>query len=249
MCRRSARVLDREVGAEVAAAALRRGRARSARSAAARGAARRRGARGPQRRGSARRRATALGRNSAVTVGSPGRGRRCRRGAGCGGLGERGERGSAAEDEALEQRVRGEPVRAVDAGAGALAGGVEARHACAAVEVGDDRRPSCSARPARRGSARARGRSRARLERAIRVGKRSRSIAPEVEKRRAARGDRPRDDVARRQLVGEALAAARREAARPRRAAPREQERPIRPRAPSDGTGRTRGRRRAAPAR
>ena len=39
---------------------------------------------------------------------------------------ERSERGAAAEDEALEHRVRGQPVRAVDAGAGALAGGVEA---------------------------------------------------------------------------------------------------------------------------
>ncbi len=48
------------------------------------------------------------------------------------GLAERGERGPAAEDEAFEQRVRGETVRAVDAGAGALAGRVEARHgACA----------------------------------------------------------------------------------------------------------------------
>ena len=42
------------------------------------------------------------------------------------GLVERGQRGPAAEDEALEQRVRRQPVRAVDAGAGALAGGVEA---------------------------------------------------------------------------------------------------------------------------
>src|SRR5439155_9757576 len=42
------------------------------------------------------------------------------------------------EDEALEQRVRGEPVGAVDAGRGALAGGVKPRQRRAAVEVGDD---------------------------------------------------------------------------------------------------------------
>ena len=54
------------------------------------------------------------------------------------GLAERGEPGAPAEDEALEQRVRGEPVRAVDAGRGALAGGVEPGHGGRAVEVGDD---------------------------------------------------------------------------------------------------------------
>ena len=46
------------------------------------------------------------------------------------GLRQRGQRGAPAEDEALEQRVRGEPVRAVHAGAGALACGVEAGNAC-----------------------------------------------------------------------------------------------------------------------
>ena len=42
------------------------------------------------------------------------------------GLAEGGESGAAAEDEALEQGVRRQPVRAVHAGAGALAGGVQA---------------------------------------------------------------------------------------------------------------------------
>ena len=49
------------------------------------------------------------------------------------------ERGAAAEDEALAERVGGEPVGAVQAGAGALADGVEALDAGRApVEVGDD---------------------------------------------------------------------------------------------------------------
>ena len=53
-------------------------------------------------------------------------------------VGERREGGAAAEDEALEQRVRGQAVRAVDAGAGTLARRVEARDVSPAVKVGDD---------------------------------------------------------------------------------------------------------------
>ena len=66
---------------------------------------------------------------------------------------ERGERRAPAEDEALEQRVRREPVRAVDAGAGALARRVEAGNRGAPVEVGDDPADRVVRRPARRGSA------------------------------------------------------------------------------------------------
>ncbi len=45
---------------------------------------------------------------------------------------------AVGEDEALEQRVRGEPVGAVHAGGGALAAGVEAGDRGRAVEVGGD---------------------------------------------------------------------------------------------------------------
>ena len=62
------------------------------------------------------------------------------------GRDRRGSAGSAsgregrppAEDEALEHRVRGEPVRAVNAGAGALAGGIQARQLSSPFEIGDD---------------------------------------------------------------------------------------------------------------
>ena len=45
---------------------------------------------------------------------------------------------AAREDESLEQRVGGQPVRAVHAGAGGLAGRVEAGHVGAAPQVGAD---------------------------------------------------------------------------------------------------------------
>src|SRR5205085_9929129 len=47
---------------------------------------------------------------------------------------ERGEPRAAAEDEALEQRVRGEPVRPVHSGACALAGGVQPGNGGASVQ-------------------------------------------------------------------------------------------------------------------
>ena len=50
-------------------------------------------------------------------------------------LGERGERGPTPEDEALEERVRREPVRAVHAGRRALTGGVKAGELTPPVEV------------------------------------------------------------------------------------------------------------------
>ena len=57
---------------------------------------------------------------------------------GGGRLVEAGGGGAAAEHEALRERVGGEPVGAVEAGAGGLADRVEAGHGGAAVEVGDD---------------------------------------------------------------------------------------------------------------
>ena len=67
-----------------------------------------------------------------------------------------------AEHEALRQRVGGEPVGAVQAGAGGLADRVEAGHAGAAVEVGDDAAHHVVARRGRRGRARSSGRGRPR---------------------------------------------------------------------------------------
>ena len=67
-------------------------------------------------------------------AGSAGGGRR----AGQPGLVQHRERRTTAEHEAFEQRVRGQPVRAVHAGAGALAGREQAVDAGAPVEVGDD---------------------------------------------------------------------------------------------------------------
>ncbi len=55
-----------------------------------------------------------------------------------GDLCQRRRRGAAAEHEALAERVRGEPVGAVQAGAGALADGVEAGQRGAALEVDRD---------------------------------------------------------------------------------------------------------------
>src|SRR4029077_5714369 len=54
------------------------------------------------------------------------------------GSAQRGKSGATTEDEALEQRVRGETVRAVDAGARALAGGVQTGNVSAPVEIGYD---------------------------------------------------------------------------------------------------------------
>jgi hypothetical protein len=73
---------------------------------------------------------------------------------------ERGARGARAEHEALAERVGGEAVGAVQAGAGALADRVEAGQGRARRAGRSRSRPSCSGRPARPGRARARDRSR-----------------------------------------------------------------------------------------
>ncbi len=131
--RREALVLEGEVGAEVAAAALLAGE-RAARDQAGE----------EMRRRAASRRRPAASRTSPAS--SPHRAPKLRRHrvgdslSDCpwdcpwdsrlvrsAGVGERGERRAAAEDEALEQRVRRETVGAVDARAGALACRVEAR--------------------------------------------------------------------------------------------------------------------------
>ena len=129
-----------------------------------------------------------------------------------GGSSSPAQRGAAAEHEALRERVRGEPVRAVQAGAGALADGVQAGHAArAAVEVGHD--------PAHHVVAG--GRDRDALGRRVQPGLAQRlddvREAPgvdvahvEVDRGRAGLAqqveDRPGDRVARRELVDEALA-------------------------------------------
>jgi hypothetical protein len=122
------------------------------------------------------------------------------------GLAERGESRPPAEHEALEQRVRREAVRSVDSGARALSGRVEPRQLGASVEIGDD--------PAHRVVGR--GRHRDRLDSGVepRILERPdhrREAVPvdraEVEQRCAARSDLTRDDVTRRELVGEAMAA------------------------------------------
>ena len=147
--------------------------------------------------------------------------------AGSAGSSSAASAGAAAEDEALGQRVRRQPVGAVQARAGALADGVEPGQRRAAVEVRPRFRPSCSA-PRGRPAPRSRGGSRpASASAGSDVREAVRSIGPHVEPdgARAAAAqlglDRQRDLVARRQLVDEPLARSRRAAARPRRARPR----------------------------
>ena len=120
-------------------------------------------------------------------------------------VGERSEGGAAAEDEALEQGVRREAVRAVDAGAGALAGGVQARHVGAAVEIGDDAAHRVMGR--RRDGDRLQRRIEAlSLERVHERREAPAIDAAQVEQGRAPLADGARNDVARRELVGEAVA-------------------------------------------
>ncbi len=122
------------------------------------------------------------------------------------GLHEGGEGRAAPEDQALEQRVRGEPVRSVHAGGGALAGGVQAGELAPPLEVGDD--------PAHRVVRRGRDRDRP-LGRVVAVFRESPHEPREssavdlaqVEERGTARRDLASDDVARRELVREALPA------------------------------------------
>ena len=182
--------------------------------AGGRRAAARRGARAP--RGWRRRGAATAGSASAGASG----GRRRR-------IGERRQRRAAAEHEALGERVRGQPVGAVQAGAGALADRVEPGQRRAPVEVRWPPRPSCSARRARPGSRSRRGSIPTSPSAAAMFGKRATSTArmSSLTAGRAAalelRLDRERHLVARCQLVHEALAVLRRAAWRPRRARPR----------------------------
>ena len=139
-------------------------------------------------------------------------------------LGESRQRGAAAEHEALGERVRRQPVRAVQPVACALADRVEAAQRRPAVEVGRD-----PAHRVVRG-----GRDRHPL--AVRV---DADLVERVDDVREAAAlhhrhveldplagvelalDGERDLVARRELVHEPLAARRRRAARPRRGPPR----------------------------
>ncbi len=81
--------------------------------------------------------------------------------------------GARAEHEALAERVRGEPVGAVEAGAGALADRVEARAASCARRGRSRCRPSRSGRRARPGPGRRWDRARRRASAAKTLGKRS----------------------------------------------------------------------------
>ena len=115
-------------------AALERG---SGRSAARADADRRPAARGPRRRARGRRAATARSRVSSDGRAARRRGRRP--GAPGAGSRPRRERRAAPEHEALAERVRGQPVGAVHAGAGALARRRRGRASVErAVEVGHD---------------------------------------------------------------------------------------------------------------
>ena len=128
------------------------------------------------------------------------------------GLVERGQRGAAAEHEALGERVRRQPVGAVQAGAGALADRVEAGQRTSARRGRWPRRPSCSAPRGRPGRGRGAGRCPTSSSAAATLGKRARSTermsrpTAAVPLRSQLRLDRERDLVARRELVDEALA-------------------------------------------
>ena len=93
------------------------------------------------------------------------------------GIAERRQRGAAAEHEALGERVRGQPVGAVQAGAGRLADRVEPGQRRAPVEVAWPRRPSCSARRAPRAAGRGAGRVPPPPSAAAMFGKRATSTA------------------------------------------------------------------------
>ena len=204
-----------------------RAAARRRRRAARAGAGRRAGGSSPARRARARRRATAprasrgagISQRRAPAGGVAGRAPPARR--------ARRARRGAPNTKHSRQRVRGQPVGAVQARARALADGVEARRPCVApVEVGDDaahhvvRRGGDRDELARRVEAR-------RAQRVDDVREARRVDRAHVERRRrrrrsrAAGPDRARDLVARGELVDEALALRRRAASRPRRGSPR----------------------------
>ena len=171
-------------------------------------------------------------RQSAARVASPAGRAAPGSGAGRGAGGRRARRSAAsaarrAEHEALGERVRGQPVGAVQAGARALAHRVEPGQRRAAVEVGGD--AAHRVVRGRRHGQQVAGAGRARPRRA-----RRRCWGSARRRPRACRGrtagsplrlelglDRQRHLVARRQLVHEALAVRRSGAWRPRRAPPR----------------------------
>ena len=120
------------------------------------------------------------------------------------GLAQGGESGPAPEDEALEQGVRSQPVRAVHSRTSALAGRVQPRQLRAALEVGDD----ASHRVVRRGRDRDQlgGGVVANLLEADHQRREAAAVdRAQIEHRGPARSDRTGDDVARSQLVGEAV--------------------------------------------
>ena len=169
---------------------------------------------------------------------------------------EPGRGGAAAEHEALAERVRGEPVGAVEAGAGALADRVEARDGGAAVEVGGDAAHHVVAAGETGTSSRHRVEA-GLAERVDDVGEAPGVDVAHVEVdvglagRVHRRADGAGDCVAGRELVDEALAGRRRAGWRPRRGRPRRRGSPrgAARRSPRwGGTGRTRGRRASAPA-
>ena len=120
-------------------------------------------------------------------------------------LAERGKRGAPSEHEALEQRVRREPVCAVHARRGAFAGGIQAGQLAPAVEIGEDAADGV-VRGRRHGDRCLRGVV-ALLDEAPHQRRKATAVdRAEVEQHRSARRDLAGDDIARRELVGEAVA-------------------------------------------
>ena len=181
-------------------------------------------ARGPRRRARGRRGATSPRGSRGVGAGATGSAGSRRLGAAHRRLLEAGERGPAAEHEALAERVGGEPVGAVQPGAGALADRVQAGDAVrAAVEVGRDPAHHVVAGGGDRDELRRRVQP-GLAQRGDDVGEAARVDVAHVEDaaaRSRQRVDRAGDRVARRELVDEALARPRRAASRPRRGPPR----------------------------
>ena len=127
-------------------------------------------------------------------------------------LGEGGERGARSEDEALAERVGGQAVGAVQAGARALADRVEAGHRRRAVEVGDDPAHAVVRRRRHRARARSPDRGPPRAARSTTLGNSAGSTARMSRSTLGRplsshlRPDRARHLVARRELLDEALA-------------------------------------------
>ena len=124
--------------------------------------------------------------------------------------------GARAEHQPLEQRVAGQPVGAVHAGARDLAGGEQARRSTSARRDRSPRRPSRSAPPARPGS---RSRARSRPARAARLRDQRKPLVHERRGRdapatgrparrcaRVSRTMRARDAIARREIAGRIVA-------------------------------------------